>query len=396
MTTSIQRKRIVIIAHFCDCPPENTNNRFNYIAEQLAKKHDVELITSGFSHRDKAVRSAPCGDLSYRITLINEPPYKKNISLKRLFISHKSMARALRRYLDKIDTPDIVYCATPSLDVAAVSAKFARRTNIPFYIDVQDLWPEAFSLSIKNPILSRVLLFPMKKKADFIYRCASRIFSVSDTYAKRVQAVSDAPSRTVYLGTDLDRFDSFAALHPSKIRDGGEVLLAYCGTVGASYDLERVVRSLALLKEGAPTLVILGDGPSLERILALAKRLDVKIKLCGKLPYPEMCGALKSCDIAINPIKRGAMQSIINKHADYAAAGLPVISTQRCAEYSQLLDAYGAGITVAQDDDEALANAIRELASDKETIEKMSLASRRLAHECFDRRSSYEKIFSCF
>ena len=43
------KKRILIVAHFCDCPPEDTNNRFNYIAERLAAKHEVELITSSFS-----------------------------------------------------------------------------------------------------------------------------------------------------------------------------------------------------------------------------------------------------------------------------------------------------------------------------------------------------------
>lgn len=53
--------------------------------------------------------------------------------------------------------------------------------------------------------------------------------------------------------------------------------------------------------------------------------------------YPEMCGRLVACYIAVNPITHGAAQSIINKHGDYAASGLPVVNTQECEEYRNLV-----------------------------------------------------------
>ena len=45
------KKRIVIIANFCDYAQEKTNNRFNYLSELFASAgFEVELITSTFSH----------------------------------------------------------------------------------------------------------------------------------------------------------------------------------------------------------------------------------------------------------------------------------------------------------------------------------------------------------
>lgn len=38
---------------------------------------------------------------------------------------------------------------------------------------------------------------------------------------------------------------------------------------------------------------------------------------------------LANADIAVNPISKGLAQSIINKHSDYVASGLPVVSTPR-------------------------------------------------------------------
>ena len=40
------------------------------------------------------------------------------------------------------------------------------------------------------------------------------------------------------------------------------------------------------------------------------------------MSYEDMVQTLVQCDIAVNPIIKGAAQSIINKVGDYAAAGL--------------------------------------------------------------------------
>ena len=80
----------MIIAHFFDYGNEKSNNCFNYLAEKFAQSGmAVELVTSSFSHRDKMQRSES-GALQaiYKTTLIHEPSYKKNISLKRLFVSY--------------------------------------------------------------------------------------------------------------------------------------------------------------------------------------------------------------------------------------------------------------------------------------------------------------------
>lgn len=68
-----------------------------------------------------------------------------------------------------------------------------------------------------------------------------------------------------------------------------------------------------------------------------------------------MCGILKSCDIAVNPIMHGAAQSIINKHADYAASGIPVLNTQESKEYRKLVDEYKMGFNCDSNDANDLA-----------------------------------------
>ena len=105
-----------------------------------------------------------------------------------------------------------------------------------------------------------------------------------------------------------------------------------------------------------------------------------------------MVAHLTHCDIAVNPISKGAAQSIINKHADYAASGLPVVSTQESAEYRHLVENYGFGINCGVDNVEDVANALLSLILNSEMREEMGKNSRKLAEEKFDRKTSYTRI----
>ena len=110
---------IVIIANFCAALDKPTNSRFAYIADMFAKNNDVELIGSGFSHETKKKRQCDFTRFSYRVTLIDEPGYRKNISVRR-FMSHRAWGNNVFEYIKNRKKPDVVYCAIPSLTAAAL------------------------------------------------------------------------------------------------------------------------------------------------------------------------------------------------------------------------------------------------------------------------------------
>lgn len=391
------KKKILIIANFTRLPWEHGNSRFPYIINLINKeKFDVELITSKFSHGEKIHRTGEIKEnLDYKITLIDEPGYKKNVSLKR-FYSHSRFAKNVKKYLETIEKPDIIYSAVPSLDVAYIAGKFAKENNIRFIIDIQDLWPEAFKMVFNVPIISNIIFYPMTKKANKIYKMADDIVAVSNTYADRAGLVNKTYKNkiSVFLGTDLENFDKFKEENKNDKFD--DVLrIAYVGTLGHSYDLKCVIDSIKILQERNIKnilLVVMGKGPLRAEFESYAKEKNVNAEFAGYLNYEEMVGRLCSCDIAVNPITKGAAQSIINKVADYAAAGLPVISTQESKEYRKLVDDYQIGFNVENGNAEEMANKIEILQNDKELRERLGLNNRKLAEEKFDRKETYLEI----
>ena len=137
------------------------------------------------------------------------------------------------------------------------------------------------------------------------------------------------------------------------------------------------------------TFVVMGDGPDLNSIKAYSEEKEVKTVFLGRLPYEEMCGVLVNCDIVVNPIIKGATQSIINKHADYAASGRPVVNTQECDEYRNLVEQYCMGLNCENGNSEDLANKLLQLIDNEDLRKEMGLNARKCAEECFDRRKSY-------
>ncbi|WP_270816075.1 glycosyltransferase family 4 protein [Hungatella effluvii] len=389
--------RILIVANFTRDFSKTDNGRFLYLAKKLAENHDVEIVTTEFSHGAKKKKKPIIIQYPFKITLLREPGYKKNISLLR-FCSHYVWGKNVRDYLKTIEKPDVVYCAVPSLTGPGYVADYCQKNGVRFVIDIQDLWPESFQMVIKVPVVSDMMFSPFKKMADHIYRSADHVCAVSKTYVNRALSVNNKckSGTTVFLGTNLDTFDAFASENPIMQKQEGEVWLAYCGSLGNSYDLPCVFDALDILsKKGIkPKFVIMGDGPKHKEFKSHASSKNIDVIFTGSLPYNQMCALLCACDITVNPITHNAAASIINKHGDYAASGLPVVSTQENEEYRSLIEEYKMGFNCKNGDPDDLAEKMMVLIQDKERRITMGANARRCGKEQFDRKYSYVRLIN--
>ncbi len=390
-------KDVLMITHFTQTPGEAGNGRFDYLANMLCVSNSVEVVTTSFSHRTKKQReiSDEYDKLNYKLTLLHESGYKKNVSLKR-FYSHWVFGRSLKKYLKTRKKPDVIYSSAPSLDVAYVAAKYAKENNIPFVLDVQDLWPEAFKMVFNIPVVSDIIFAPMEKKANCIYRSADVVLAVSQTYVDRVLSVNKTAKNAfpVFLGTELEYFDKLNEENKFERKDS-DILLGYAGTLGHSYDIERVIDALDILRsQGYSNIkfLVMGDGPLKERFEQYAQDKNISAEFTGRLQYGEMVGRLCACDIVINPIARGSAGSIINKHGDYAASGIAVINSQESPEYRKLVEDYNMGLNCGCGNSADMAEKIKKLADDPELRRLMGENARRCAEEKFDRKKTYGKI----
>lgn len=392
---------IVIIANFCRAFDGKVDGRFLFLAEELCKEPNVqvELITSSFSHGTKKQKPAPKQEAyKTKITYCYEPGYIRHAGLKRLW-SHRVWGKNVAKYVNSLPKPDCIYCAIPSLTAAVKMAKYCKKNNIKFIIDVQDLWPEATFMLIKNKFLRKFAL-PMAWYVNKAYKAADSVVAVSQTYIDRVMSVNTRANYTlnVFLGNNGEIFERVLPLKTTLNRNSccdKSLIICYIGTLSYSYDIKCVIDALNLVNnqiEQDITFLVLGDGPLRNEFEEYAMEKQVKCEFTGRLPYEQMVRQMCSCDILINPIVKDAAQSITNKVGDYALSGLPVINTQECQEYRSLIDKYKCGINCEVGNAHQVANAIIKLVKNPELRYEMGKNHRQLGIERFDRRNSYKSI----
>ncbi|HGO7358538.1 TPA: glycosyltransferase [Neisseria meningitidis] len=329
---------ITIVAPYCSLPSEPYFNRFWYLAERLSQSHDVLLITSRFRHYDKSFRrhedAAATSNGRLRVKLLDEPGYRKNVSLARV-ASHRVFVRNLARWLHSPQAAeqDIVYSAYPLMATNLLLGKHKARLGYKLIVDVQDVWPESFSSVV--PFLKKVphKLLPFASRANRAYRCADALVAVSQTYLDRAkEANPNVPGEVIYIGADFPKLDAA----PAKDFGDDKTRFFYLGTLSYSYDVETVCKGVRkLLDDGENVeLHIMGGGPDLDRLKQYA--CD-GIKFYGYIPYAEMMSVAKGCDIAINAIQSYSMASITNKLSDYMALQKPILNSQVNDEVAEVL-----------------------------------------------------------
>ena len=392
--------RIVIIANFPSrLDGDRAKGRFLYLCELLCDRgHAVEMLVSSFDHSKKRYRTE--SEIKFdayqtKITILHEPGYPDNVSLKRLW-SHYQWGRNVEKYLKSIEKPDVVYCAIPSLTAARKVSCYCKKKGVRFIIDIQDLWPEAFVLVIKNKLL-RQFFIPVSWYINKAYCEADVVVAVSETYANRALNVNKkgAEGLSVFLGNDGELFDE-ARTSIKVEKPVGKLQLCYIGTLGYSYDLKCAIDALAIYnrQENVQPIqfVVMGNGPLKDDFEQYSRTKGIDAVFTGELPYSEMVAKMCNCDILINPIIKDAAQSITNKVGDYALAGRPVVSTQENVEYRKLIDKYKCGINCQVGNAQEVANALAKLSQDVKLRDFMGINARKLGIEMFDRRYTYQKI----
>lgn len=110
---------------------------------------------------------------------------------------------------------------------------------------------------------------------------------------------------------------------------------------------DRLLRAAALAaKQGRPAdVIILGDGPERERLRHLAGRLDVRLRLPGFVPRPEVAAWMRAVDLFALPSVRlpnGRTEGAPTTLREAQAIGVPTVATPDPTELARAIQALPA------------------------------------------------------
>ena len=191
----MRNARIAVITQAVKLADEAAGlNRTSYIAELLAREgHDVELLTSTFQHWEKKRRdivNPKYHELPYEVIFIEEPGYSSNINPIRIY-SQNVFAKNLNTYLERYGADyDLIWCQIPPNNIAATAGTFARKIDVPFIVDINDLWPEAMKMVVDIPVLTDFAFSDFVRDAAIAYASAT---AVVNTHVDACRTYRTAP-----------------------------------------------------------------------------------------------------------------------------------------------------------------------------------------------------------
>ncbi|HYE35021.1 glycosyltransferase family 4 protein [Methylocaldum sp.] len=233
---------------------------------------------------------------------------------------------------------DIVHICNPP-DLLFLVALPYKALGRPLIFDHHDICPELYESKFKKRGPMHTLLRIFER---LTFRFADVVVSANETFKElAVKRGGKHPDDvfTVYSIPDLNKFKRVPTSEAKNT-----ITVGYVGVVGAQDGVDNLIRAVAALRNesGVPgfTCKIVGDGPELPTLKALAQSLGVAdiCRFTGFLSGESFLAALSSFDIGIIPDPFDIYNDKIsmNKVFEYSALGVPIVAFE-LAETKRLL-----------------------------------------------------------
>jgi glycosyltransferase involved in cell wall biosynthesis len=244
-------------------------------------------------------------------------------------------------------------------------------------------------------------LAPARWMARRALRRAGAVTACSADLHRRALALG-APARrthTVPYGVDVEAFAPREAAPEVRRRLGvaeDAFLVLGLGRLvekkGFSYLVEAAART------GGVEVVIAGEGDLRGALTEQARALHAPVRLVGALDRETMAGALSEADVVVVPSvvdRAGNVDGLPNALLEALASGRPVVAS-RVAGIPDVVEDGVNGVLVPERDAGALAQALRRLAREPETRERLGREARRQAMERLSWEAAARRFEECY
>lgn len=276
---------------------------------------NVKVYTSNYKHIEKCQRN----DLKENFIYLEALPYKKNLSIKRMY-SHFKLSNDIFRRLE-YQKIDLLWVLVPPNSFVKDAAKYKQKhPNVKLIFDVIDMWPETMPINkIKN-------LYPIKKwkiLRDKYIDIADQVVTECELYQnKLVNKISKEKMTTVYLAREIKPFNSIPNLSTE------EIVLCYLGSINNIIDIPAICKIISELRLNKPVVLhIIGDGEKRSELILKAKEAGAKVFFHGKIyDEKEKQNIFDKCHFGLNIMRDSVFVGLTMKSIDYFEAGLPIIN----------------------------------------------------------------------
>jgi glycosyltransferase involved in cell wall biosynthesis len=276
---------------------------------------------------------------------------------------------------------------------AYAAMEFARINAIPGILEVN-------SPLVEEQLKHRVLIHQelAERTARRTMTAAGAVVAVSEAVGDhvRIQRLDSTGIHVIPNGVDSTRFNNESS-HGTRLQFG-EFTVGFVGTLKPWHGVTELLKAFPRFLDQVPgsKLLIVGDGPELERLKLQAAELlgasqDRAIFL-GAVEPSSIPNLLRSMDIAVAPyLDQENFYFSPLKIFEYMAAGLPIVASN-VGQISELIVHGKSGMLVTPGHTDELSEALIELANRPDLCQRLGDHAKRFVDERFTWNSVVTRI----
>ena len=359
------------------------------VHELAARGHELHVVTSlpwyrthsiepGWEGRWIRRETTPWGS----ITRVNPFPGGDKTNLVRRALGFVGFSALTGVTSWRGGRVDAVIAMSPPLTMGLTgwTTHLVRRGSLVF--NIQDVFPDAAVRT--GAITNRHVIRVASLLERVSYHRAAAVTVLSEDLRVNVAGKMSAGRRDrVHV---IPNFVDVEAIRPgertaplrAELGIGDEPLVVYSGNVGFSQSLELMFAAARELPDA--TFLISGDGSAKAALMAQAAAEPglTNVRFSGYQPKERLSELLGIADVHVVPLRAGLGNvSVPSKTYSILASGRPILaSIDAGTEVPRILEASGAGVSVAPDRPDLFVAALRELLADPAALAARGAAGR--------------------
>lgn len=237
------------------------------------------------------------------------------------------------------------------------------------------------------------LYLPIQKK---VLRMADRIIVTSRQYAYSSPVLRKFLHKCVVIpyGLDVKKFNAANERQVNELRRFGSPVFLFVGRLVEYKGLKYLLKAV---KKVDGVLLLVGEGPLLNSLLSLARKLNLRnrVHFFSNVSNQELPGFYHAADVLILPsITRAEAFGIVQLEA--MACGKPVISTRLNTAVDIVNQHLKTGLLVPPSNVDALAEAMSFLGRHEQLRSRLGRAARQSVSKHFTSRLMLDRIVDVY
>jgi len=400
--SSVQRPSVQILFLSNYFPPEvnaPATRTYEHARQWVEDGHTVDVLTSVPNFPEGEVyegyENRLTEELREGIRTTRVPMYvSPNEGVVRRTLSYLSFMVSASWYARRLPTPDVVVATSPQFFAAIAGFWVAWTKDVPFVLEIRDLWPE--SVVAVGAMDRNLIIRCFEWIEERLYAAADRIVVVTDAFKEAIadKGIGSDKIAVIKNGIETDWWDEpldterLATLRREHDLEG-KFVASYIGTIGMAHRADVLLEAAERCDDPDIVFMVVGTGAKRDELEARqdAMQLD-NFRLVDKVPKETVPYLLALSDVSVVHLRDNPLfETVIpSKMFEAMATRTPIVLGVR-GEAQQIVEEAGAGIPIPPENPDALVEAVRRLKEDPPRHEEMAENAYEHVHAHYDRQA---------